>query len=191
MRYIHTKLEGVIILEPDIKGDDRGYFYEVLRKDELEAALGHKFDFVQENESSSGSCVIRGLHFQRAPHAQSKLIRVTRGAILDVAVDIRRGSATFGQYVAVELSDSNHRALFVPRGFAHGFAVLRGEARVVYKCDNYYAPEAEGSIRWNDPTIGIDWGIDTDSAVLSAKDMAAPTIEACKELFDNTIDYYA
>ena len=135
--------------------------------------------------------VVRGLHFQLPPHAQSKLVRVVRGTILDVAVDIRRGSPTFGRHVAVELSEHNHRQLFIPRGFAHGFSVLEGDAIVEYKCDNYYAPESEGAIRWDDPTLAIDWQIANNETIVSAKDMANPLFEECKMLFDYNTDYYA
>ena len=131
------------------------------------------------------------MHFQLPPHAQSKLVRVVHGAILDVAVDIRRGSPTFGRYVAVELSEHNHRQLFIPRGFAHGFSVLEGDAIVEYKCDNYYAPEAEGAIRWNDATLAIDWKVADSEVVVSAKDKGNPLFEECERLFDYNTDYYA
>lgn len=191
MNVIHTDIEGVIIIEPTLYGDSRGYFFESFSAVRFDAMVGRHIEFVQDNESSSADGVVRGLHFQRAPHAQSKLVRAVRGAILDVAVDIRRGSPTYGKYVAVELSDQNHRQLFIPRGFAHGFAVLRGEAVVHYKCDNYYAPESEGSILWADKSLGIDWGIDPARAIISDKDSRANTLDDAYGVFDYTTDYYA
>lgn len=191
MRVIKTDIEGVYILEPEIFGDNRGYFFESYNAQRFKEATGLDVVFVQDNESRSSEGVVRGLHFQLPPYAQSKLVRVVAGAILDVAVDIRRGSPTFGQYVAVELSGDNHRQLFIPRGFAHGFRVLRGDAILQYKCDNMYAPQSEGSILWNDPALNIDWGISADRAILSAKDTTAPTLELCDKLFDYKTDYYA
>lgn len=191
MRVIKTDIDGVYILEPEIFVDNRGYFFESYNAQRFKEATGLEVVFVQDNESRSSEGVVRGLHFQLPPYAQSKLVRVVAGAILDVAIDIRRGSPTFGQYVAVELSGDNHRQLFIPRGFAHGFRVLRGDAILQYKCDNMYAPQSEGSILWNDPAINIDWGISTDRAILSAKDTTAPTLELCDTLFDYKTDYYA
>lgn len=191
MRYLKTPLDGVTLLEPEILGDNRGYFFEAVRCDELERHLGHPFSLVQQNESSSAEGVVRGLHFQLPPYAQSKLVRVVRGAILDVAVDIRRGSPTFGQHVAVELSEENHRALFIPRGFAHGFSVLRGEAVVQYMCDNGYDKASEGAIAWNDAELNIDWGIEPKRAILSAKDLANRPLAECDKLFEYNINYYA
>lgn len=191
MRVINTDIDGVYILEPEIFGDNRGYFFESYNARRFKEATGLDVVFVQDNESRSSEGVVRGLHFQLPPYAQSKLVRVVAGAILDVAIDIRRGSPTFGKYVAVELSGDNHRQLFIPRGFAHGFRVLRGDAILQYKCDNMYAPQSEGSILWNDPTLNIDWGISTDRAILSAKDTTAPTLELCDTLFDYKTDYYA
>lgn len=191
MRVIKTDIEGIYILEPEIFGDNRGYFFESYNAQRFKEATGLDVVFVQDNESCSSEGVVRGLHFQLPPYAQSKLVRVVAGAILDVAVDIRRGSPTFGQYVAVELSGDNHRQLFIPRGFAHGFRVLRGDAILQYKCDNMYAPQSEGSILWNDPALNIDWGISADRAILSAKDTTAPTLELCDTLFDYKTDYYA
>ena len=150
-----------------------------------------EIDWVQDNESKSRYGVLRGLHFQKGQHAQSKLVRVVKGRVLDVAVDIRKGSPTFGKYVAVELTEDNHRQFFIPRGFAHGFSVLSEEAIFQYKCDNLYAPESEGSIIWNDPEIGIDWGLAAEDVVLSAKDMCHPTLKDAPELFDYNVDYYA
>lgn len=191
MRVIKTDIEGVYILEPEIFGDNRGYFFESYNAKRFKEATGLDVVFVQDNESRSSEGVVRGLHFQLPPYAQSKLVRVVAGAILDVAVDIRRGSPTFGKYVAVELSGDNHRQLFIPRGFAHGFRVLRGDAILQYKCDNMYAPQSEGSILWNDPALNIDWGISANRAILSAKDTTAPTLELCDTLFDYKTDYYA
>lgn len=191
MRVIKTDIDGVYILEPEIFGDNRGYFFESYNARRFKEATGLDVVFVQDNESRSSEGVVRGLHFQLPPYAQSKLVRVVAGAILDVAVDIRRGSPTFGQYVAVELSGDNHRQLFIPRGFAHGFRVLRGDAILQYKCDNMYAPQSEGSILWNDRALNIDWGISADRAILSAKDTTAPTLELCDTLFDYKTDYYA
>ena len=191
MRILKTDIEGVIIIEPQLFEDERGYFFEAFSERKFAELTGIETRFVQDNESRSAVGVVRGLHFQLPPHAQSKLVRVVRGAILDVAVDIRRGSPTFGRYVAVELSEHNHRQLFIPRGFAHGFSVLEGDAIVEYKCDNYYAPDAEGAIRWNDPTLAIDWHTTHNEAIVSAKDKLNPLFEECERLFDYNTDYYA
>ena len=191
MKLIETALDGVVIIVPSIYGDERGYFYESFNSRDFAKIVGRDVAFVQDNESLSREGVIRGLHYQLPPHAQSKLVRVVRGAILDVVVDIRRGSPTFGRYVAVELSADNHHQLFIPRGFAHGFKVVEGEALLQYKCDNYYAPECEGSIRWDDPTLAIDWQMDSTEAVVSARDRGARLLEECDELFDYNVDYYA
>ena len=191
MKLIETALEGVVIIVPSIYGDERGYFYESFNSRDFAKIVGRDVAFVQDNESLSREGVIRGLHYQLPPHAQSKLVRVVRGAILDVVVDIRRGSPTFGRYVAVELSADNHHQLFIPRGFAHGFKVVEGEALLQYKCDNYYAPECEGSIRWDDPTLAIDWQMGSTEAVVSARDRGARLLEECDELFDYNVDYYA
>ena len=181
MNVIKTDIEGVVIVEPDVFGDARGYFFE----------SWSQAKFVQDNESKSRYGVLRGLHYQKGRHAQSKLVRVVQGAVLDVAVDIRRGSPTFGRYVAVELTAENKRQLFVPRGFAHGFSVLSGEAVFQYKCDNLYAPQSEGAIAWNDPAIGIDWRIAPEDVILSAKDSSHPMLCDAVDLFDYNIDYYA
>ena len=191
MRILKTDIEGVLIIEPQLFEDERGYFFEAFSERKFAELTGIETRFVQDNESRSAVGVVRGLHFQLPPHAQSKLVRVVRGTILDVAVDIRRGSPTFGRHVAVELSEHNHRQLFIPRGFAHGFSVLEGDAIVEYKCDNYYAPEAEGAIRWNDPTLAIDWRVADNKAIVSAKDMVNPLFEECDTLFDYNTDYYA
>ena len=191
MRILKTDLEGVLIIEPRLFEDERGYFFEAFSERKFAEHTGIETRFVQDNESRSAVGVVRGLHFQLPPFAQSKLVRVVRGAILDVAVDIRRGSPTFGKHIAVELSEHNHRQLFIPRGFAHGFSVLEGDAIVEYKCDNYYAPEAEGAIRWDDPTLAIDWHTIHNEAIVSAKAKLNPLFEECERLFDYNTDYYA
>lgn len=190
MNVIKTDIEGVVIIEPKVFGDDRGYFFESFSQPRFDE-LVRPVKFVQDNESKSKYGVLRGLHFQKGQHAQSKLVRVVKGRVLDVAVDIRKGSPTFGKYVAVELTEDNHRQFFVPRGFAHGFAVLSEEAIFQYKCDNLYAPENEGAIIWNDPEIGIDWGLAAEDVVLSPKDMCHPMLKDAPELFDYNVDYYA
>ena len=169
MNIIKTSIEGVVIIEPRLFKDERGYFFESFNQREFEEKVC-KTTFVQDNESKSGYGVIRGLHYQKPPFAQSKLVRVIKGAVLDVAVDIRKGSPTFGQHVAVELTEENHRQLFIPRGFAHGFSVLSEEVIFQYKCDEFYHPEAEGVIAWNDTELGIDWKIPRDKVILSEKD---------------------
>ena len=184
MEVIKTDIEGVVIIEPKMFGDARGYFYESFNADEFESKTGVKTTFVQDNQSKSSYGVLRGLHFQKPPYAQSKLVRVVQGCVVDVAVDIRKGSPTFGKYVAVELSDENHRQLFIPRGFAHGFIVKSPTAIFQYKCDNLYAPQAEGAIAWDDPKIGIDWGMDTNDILLSEKDKHHPTLAEAQYLFD-------
>ncbi|MCF0236003.1 MAG: dTDP-4-dehydrorhamnose 3,5-epimerase [Bacteroidaceae bacterium] len=175
MQIIPTALEGVVILEPRIFNDARGYFFESFSQRLFDEGV-RPIRFVQDNESRSTRGVVRGLHFQRMPYTQSKLVRCTLGRVLDVAVDIRHGSPTFGQHVAVELSAENKRQLFIPRGFAHGFAVLSDEAVFQYKCDNYYAPEADGGIDPLDPALGIDWGIAPTEAILSEKDLRHPRL---------------
>ena len=172
MNVIKTDIEGVVIIEPRIFGDARGYFFESYNaRDFAEVA---DVTFVQDNESRSCYGVVRGLHFQKPPYAQSKLVRVVEGCVLDVAVDIRRGSPTYGHYVAAELSADNHRQFFLPRGMAHGFAVLSDTAVFQYKCDNLYHPESEGAIAWDDPTLAIDWHIPADKVILSDKDSHHP-----------------
>ena len=170
MEVIKTHIEGLYIIEPRIFNDSRGYFFESYSQRDFDK-LVRPVNFVQDNESMSSFGVMRGLHYQRMPYTQSKLIRCVRGKVLDVAVDIRHGSPTFGQHVAVELSEENHRQLFIPRGFAHGFAVLSETAVFQYKCDNFYHPEADAGISILDPTLGIDWQIPTDKAILSEKDL--------------------
>lgn len=190
MEVIKTDIEGVVIIEPKIFGDARGYFYESFNAAEFEAKTGIKTTFVQDNQSKSSYGVLRGLHFQKPPYAQSKLVRVVEGAVVDVAVDIRRGSPTFGKYVAVELTAENHRQLFIPRGFAHGFIVKSQTAIFQYKCDNLYAPQAEGAIAWDDPTIGIDWGIPEQDILLSEKDKHHNSLTEAEYLFDYNVNLY-
>ena len=176
MEVIKTPIEGLLIIEPRVFKDARGYFFESFSQREFDEKV-FPVTFVQDNESMSVRGVMRGLHFQRPPYTQTKLVRCVRGAVLDVAVDIRLGSPTFGRHVAVELSGENKRQFFIPRGFAHGFLVLEDDTLFVYKCDNYYAPQAEGSYRWNDPFFAIDWGISPDEVILSEKDARAPFIK--------------
>ena len=183
MQIIKTELEGVVVIEPQVFGDNRGYFFESFsERDFVEKVSDVKF--VQDNESKSCYGVVRGLHFQKPPYAQSKLVRVVKGAVLDVVVDIRKGSPTYGKHIAVELSEDNHRQTFIPRGFAHGFAVLSDEAIFQYKCDSFYAPQSEGAIAWDDPDLGIDWRIPADKIILSAKDMAHPRLKDIESSFD-------
>lgn len=175
MNIIETNIEGVIIIEPRLFEDERGYFFESFNQKEFQEKVC-KTTFIQDNESKSSYGVIRGLHFQKPPFAQSKLVRVVKGSVLDVAVDIRKGSPTFGQHVAVELTEDNHRQFFIPRGFAHGFSVLSKEVIFQYKCDNFYAPQSEGAIAWDDPVLGIDWQISIDEILLSEKDKSHPKL---------------
>lgn len=177
MKVIETSLPGVLILEPRVFGDDRGHFFESWNQQKFDAAVGHAVHFVQDNQSHSRRGVLRGLHFQRPPHAQGKLVRVTSGRVFDVAVDIRRDSPTFGRWAGVELSDENHRQFWIPPGFAHGFLTLSESADFLYKTTDYYAPQSEGAVLWNDPAIGIEWpdcGVDL---TLAAKDAQASVLE--------------
>lgn len=189
MEVIKTDIEGVVIIEPRIFRDDRGYFYESFSQREFEEKVC-KTTFVQDNQSKSSYGVLRGLHFQKPPYCQNKLVRCIKGAVLDVAVDLRKGSPTFGKHVAVELTEENHRQLFVPRGFAHGFAVLSEEAVFQYKCDNFYNKESEGAIAWNDPELAIDWRIPADKALLSEKDKLNKGIKEADFLFDYNEELY-
>jgi dTDP-4-dehydrorhamnose 3,5-epimerase len=186
----HTEIPDLLVIEPRLFGDQRGYFMESWSQRDFDAAV-RPIQFVQDNESKSRYGVLRGLHYQRGACSQSKLVRVVRGRVLDIAVDIRRGSPWFGQHVACELSEENHRQFFIPRGFAHGFAVLSEEAVFQYKCDRPYAPEAEGAIAWNDPALGIDWGLPEDAIILSEKDKHHPSLSQATDLFDYSLDYYA
>jgi dTDP-4-dehydrorhamnose 3,5-epimerase len=189
MEVIRTDIPDVVIIEPRVFGDSRGYFFESWSQREFDA-LVRPVRFVQDNESSSSYGVVRGLHFQKGAFSQSKLVRVVEGTVLDVAVDIRRGSPTFGRHVAVELDANSHRQLFIPRGFAHGFSVLSQHAVFQYKCDNYYAPQAESAIAWNDPALGIDWRVSAEDAILSEKDKRHPLLADCPDLFDYGSDLY-
>lgn len=189
MEVVHTEIPGVEIIEPRVFRDSRGYFFESWSQREFDLKV-RPVAFVQDNESRSVYGVVRGLHFQKGRGAQSKLVRVVSGSVLDIAVDIRRGSPTFGKHVAVELSGENHRQLFIPRGFAHGFSVLSDEVVFQYKCDNFYDPASEGAIAWDDPELGIDWRIPTGKAVLSAKDMEHPRLADADCLFDYNEDLY-
>ncbi len=189
MKVISTAIEGVVVIEPDLFGDERGYFFESFSERRFCEQV-RSVRFVQDNESKSSYGVLRGLHFQKPPHAQSKLVRVIEGRVLDVAVDIRRGSPTFGQHVAVELTGENHRQFFVPRGFAHGFSVLSDEAVFQYKCDNYYAPQSEGAIAWDDPDLAIDWRIPAGKVLLSEKDRHHPRLNEAEWLFDYSENLY-
>lgn len=183
MEVIKTDIEGVVIIEPRIFEDARGYFFESFSQREFEEKVG-KVVFVQDNESKSSYGVMRGLHFQRPPFTQSKLVRCVKGAVLDVAVDLRKGSPTYGKHVAVELTEDNHRQFFIPQGFAHGFAVLSDEAVFQYKCDNFYAPQADGGISILDESLGIDWRIPTEKAILSDKDTKHPLLKDFESPFE-------
>jgi len=176
MDYKQTDIEGVFILEPRVWSDARGYFMESWKREEFEQHVGH-VDFLQDNESKSSRGVLRGLHYQKGDYCQAKLVRVIKGRVLDVAVDIRRSSPTFGQHVMVELSEDNKLQFFIPRGFAHGFLVLSDETIFTYKVDNVYAPQAEAGICWNDPELGIEWPIDEDEVLTSEKDLKLPLLK--------------
>ena len=186
MDVIKTNIEGVVIIEPKIFKDARGYFFESFSKREFDEKVA-KVDFVQDNESCSSYGVMRGLHFQRPPFAQAKLVRCVKGSVLDVAVDIRKGSPTYGKHVSCLLTEDNHRQFFIPRGFAHGFAVLSDTAVFQYKCDNYYHPEADGGISIVDPSLGIDWEIALEEAILSEKDRHHPLLKD----FNSPFEYQA
>ena len=177
MKIIKTDIPDLLIIEPDVFGDNRGYFFESFSQRKFEEATGVKVDFVQDNESLSAYGVVRGLHFQKPPHEQAKLVRVVRGKVLDVALDLRPESPTYGRYEVVELSGENHRQLFIPKGFAHGFSVLSDEAVFQYKCDDYYAPECEDGIAYDDPDLDINWHIPSEKMVISAKDLNHKTLK--------------
>ena len=178
MKVTPTAIEGVLIIEPKVFGDERGFFFESFNQRAFNEAVGHTVDFVQDNHSRSAKGVLRGLHFQRPPHAQGKLVRVTQGSVFDVAADTRPGSPTFGRWVGVELSGANHRQMWIPAGLAHGFLVTSDSADFLYKTTDYYRPESEGSVRWDDPDLAIAWPLDGITPALSAKDAAAPTLRA-------------
>jgi dTDP-4-dehydrorhamnose 3,5-epimerase len=194
MNVILTDIDGLLIIEPKVFSDARGYFFESFSQREFDEKvapiLGHSINFIQDNESMSSYGVMRGLHFQRPPYTQSKLVRCVKGAVLDVAVDIRKGSSTYGQHVAVELTEENHRQFFLPRGFAHGFAVLSETAVFQYKCDNFYAPQAEGGISILDDSLRIDWHIPKDKATLSDKDTKHALFKDFESPFDINVSLY-
>jgi dTDP-4-dehydrorhamnose 3,5-epimerase len=190
MNFIRTAIPEVIICEPTVHGDNRGYFVETFRTDKLEEFLGYKINFCQDNESKSSKGVLRGLHYQLPPFAQTKLVRVIQGRVLDVAVDIRKGSPTFGQHVVVELSAENKKQVLVPRGFAHGFVVLEDDTIFAYKVDNYYSPECDRGIAFDDEVLGIDWKISSGQLNLSKKDTVQPKLDETKDLFQYGVDYY-
>lgn len=183
MNVIRTEIEGLAVIEPRIFNDSRGYFFESFSERDFAENVA-PVKFVQDNESKSVYGVVRGLHFQKPPHAQAKLVRVIKGRVLDVAVDLRTGSPTYGKFHAVELSEDNHRQFFIPEGFAHGFSVLSDEVVFQYKCSSYYAPQSEGSVLWNDPQIGIDWGMPEEDIILSEKDMKSPLLKELEKIFD-------
>jgi dTDP-4-dehydrorhamnose 3,5-epimerase len=191
MHFVRTEIPDVVICEPVVHGDSRGYFVETFRADKLEDFLGYKINFCQDNESKSSKGVLRGLHYQLAPHAQTKLVRVIQGRVLDVAVDIRKNSPTFGQHTAVELSADNKKQLLIPRGFAHGFVVLEDDTIFAYKVDNYYSPECDRGIAFDDKDLNINWQIDTVDLQLSHKDTIQPILKETNDLFEYGVDYYA
>ena len=194
MQFTRTQIEDVIIIEPKVHGDSRGYFVETFVSNKLEEFLGYKINFCQDNESKSSKGVLRGLHYQLPPHAQTKLVRVIHGRVLDVAVDIRKNSPTFGKYVAVELSGENKKQLLIPRGFAHGFVVLEDDTVFAYKVDNYYSPQCDRGIAFDDKNLNIDWILNHNELNLSAKDTTQPKlfdIKDDKEIFEFGVNYYA
>ncbi len=191
MRFIPQAIPEVILVELEVHGDSRGYFIETFRQDKFEEAIGYKVDFIQDNESKSTKGVLRGLHFQRPPFAQSKLVRVIQGEVLDVAVDIRHGSPTYGQVVSVVLNDKNKQQLFIPRGFAHGFVVLSETAIFAYKVDNYYSPECDQGLAFNDSKLNIDWHLPVDLLALSGKDQKQPDLAEIGIHFEYGVNYYA
>ena len=190
MNFIRTKIPDVVVIEPIVHGDDRGYFVETFREDALELFLGYKIDFCQDNESKSSKGVLRGLHYQLAPDAQTKLVRVIQGSVLDVAVDIRKGSPTFGQHVAVELNADEKKQMLVPRGFAHGFVVLEDDTIFAYKVDSYYSPENDRGIAFDDSNLNIDWQVSHAELNLSAKDKVQPKLHETNDLFEYGVNYY-
>ena len=190
MKFIKCKIPDVILIEPKIHGDERGYFVETFREDKLSEFLGYKISFCQDNESKSKKGVLRGLHYQLPPFTQTKLVRVIKGRVFDVAVDIRKNSPTFGQYVAIELNEQNKKQLLIPRGFAHGFVVLEDDTIFAYKVDSYYSPECDRGIIFDDEDIGIDWILPKAELILSSKDKIQPKLNETKELFEYGINYY-
>ncbi|MDC0088720.1 dTDP-4-dehydrorhamnose 3,5-epimerase [Porticoccaceae bacterium] len=190
MEFIPQNISDILVIKPKVHGDERGSFFEAFRQDKLEDALGYKVDFVQDNESKSFKGVLRGLHFQLAPYAQSKLVRVIEGSVLDIAVDIRRGSPSFGKHVAVELSGVNRKQTFIPRGFAHGFVVLTDTATFAYKVDNYYSPEYDRGLAFDDMDLNIDWQLTKQQLLLSDKDTQYPRLTELTDCFDYKHNYY-
>nr|WP_321266198.1 dTDP-4-dehydrorhamnose 3,5-epimerase [uncultured Sulfurimonas sp.] len=190
MKFIRCEIPDVVICEPTVHGDARGYFVETFRQDKLEEFLGFKINFTQDNESKSSRGVLRGLHYQLAPAAQTKLVRVISGRVLDVAVDIRKGSPTFGKHVAVELTGENKKQMLVPRGFAHGFVVLEDNTTFAYKVDNYYSPENDRGIAFDDKDLAINWFVDADKLNLSSKDTTQPKLKETNDLFEYKVNYY-
>jgi len=191
MTFTRTSIPDVVICEPSVHGDERGYFVETFREDKLEEFLGYKINFCQDNESKSSRGVLRGLHYQLHPAAQTKLVRVIQGKVLDVAVDIRQGSPTFGKHVSVELSSSNKKQLLVPRGFAHAFVVLEDDTVFAYKVDNYYSPENDRGIKFDDPALNIDWIVPHEELKLSEKDTRQPKLHETNDLFKYDVNYYS
>lgn len=190
MNFTRTAIADLVICEPDVFGDERGYFAETFRADKLEEFLGYKINFIQDNESKSSYGVLRGLHYQLPPYAQTKLVRVIQGKVLDIAVDIRSGSPTFGEHFAVELSADNKKQLLIPRGFAHGFLVLEDDTIFAYKVDNYYSPECDRGIAFDDTDLAIDWQVLHEKLNLSKKDLIQPKLKETKDLFEYGVDYY-
>ena len=190
MTFTRTAIPDVVIIEPKVHGDSRGYFVETFVSNKLEEFLGYQINFCQDNESKSSKGVLRGLHYQLPPHAQTKLVRVIQGKVLDVAVDIRKNSPTFGKYVAVELSGENKKQLLIPRGFAHGFVVLEDDTVFAYKVDNYYSPECDRGIAFDDKNLNIDWILNHNELNLSAKDTKQPKLNETNDLFEFGVDYY-
>ena len=191
MNFIRTKIPDVVLIEPTVHEDQRGYIVEMFREDKLQEFLGYKINFCQDNESKNSRGVLRGLHYQLHPAAQTKLVRVIAGKVLDVAVDIRKNSPTFGQHVAVELSAENKKQMLVPRGFAHGFVVLEDDTIFAYKVDNYYSPENDRGIAFDDADLGIDWLVPHAQLNLSAKDKIQPKLSDILDIFESGVNYYA
>ena len=191
MTFTRTAIPDVVIIEPQVHGDERGYFIETFRADKLEEFLGFKVNFSQDNESKSSRGVLRGLHYQLPPYAQTKLVRVIQGKVLDVAVDIRKSSPTFGKYIAIELSGENKKQLLIPRGFAHGFVVLEDDTIFAYKVDNYYSPECDRGIAFDDKNLNINWILNKEELNLSIKDKKQPKLYETNDLFEYGINYYA
>jgi len=190
VKFVRSKIPDVVIIEPQVHGDNRGYFVETFRQDKLEEFLGYKIDFCQDNESKSSRGVLRGLHYQLSPAAQTKLVRVIKGSVLDVAVDIRKGSPTFGEHIAVKLTAENKKQLLVPRGFAHGFVVLEDDTTFAYKVDSYYSPENDRGVAFNDVDLNIDWLLGYSELNLSEKDTKQPKLSETQDMFEYGVNYY-